>query len=197
MKGHDLPVQDGESGEWRVSTFIVTEHEADRFNLCSMFSAVSSGNYRGGLRPGNYKRLSRGNTVVMSNTPAEMEDLRIPIIKARGSVLINGLGLGVFLNEILCLERVVEVTVIEKSSDVIKLVSPFFTDDRVTIINDDAFTWKPPAGKRYNTVWHDIWDDIDAEKNLPEMTKLHRKYGKRCDWQGSWCKRECLRGMRR
>jgi hypothetical protein len=32
---------------------------------------------------------------------------------------------------------------------------------------------------------------------LVEMRSLHRRYGSRCDWQGSWCRRECERARRR
>ena len=72
------------------------------------------------------------------------------------------------------------------------MVTPYIKDKRVTIINADAFEWKPPKDQRYDVVWHDIWDNICGD-NLPEMTKLHRKYGKKTDWQGSWCKYECKR----
>ena len=75
----------------------------------------------------------------------------------------------------------------------IDLVGPSFShDDRVNIICADAFEWRPPKGVRYNAVWHDIWDDICTD-NLPEMTRLHRKYGRRADWQGSWCRELCKR----
>ncbi len=110
-----------------------------------------------------------------------------------GHILINGLGLGVALTEILKSENIKNITVIEKSKDVINLVAPSFQyDKRVNIINADAFTRKPPKGIRYTAVWHDIWDNIGGD-NLPEMTKLHRKYGKRTDWQGSWAKELCKR----
>lgn len=60
------------------------------------------------------------------------------------------------------------------------------------IINADAFAYKPPKSKRYGAVWHDIWANICAD-NLPEMHKLHRKYGRIADWQGSWCRWQCER----
>lgn len=41
-------------------------------------------------------------------------------------------------------------------------------------------------------VWHDVWDYIDAN-NLTQMHALHRKYGRRADWQGSWCRDQCER----
>ena len=42
---------------------------------------------------------------------------------------------------------------------------------------------------------HDIWDDICLD-NLETMATLHRKYGRRCDWQGSW-KRDWLKYQQR
>jgi len=142
---------------------------------------------------GKYKKLTENGEVIMSNTPAEISDHLSFIWKAEKSesVLINGLGLGVALTEILKSEAPKDITVIEKSEDVIKLSAPtFLKDPRVTIIHADAFEWKPPKGKRYNAVWHDIWDNICAD-NLPGMTKLHRKYGRRTDWQNSWAKELC------
>ena len=63
------------------------------------------------------------------------------------------------------------------------------------IIEADAYLYQPPKGIRYSVVWHDIWPDL-CEDNLKEMGTLHRRYGKRCDWQGSWGK-ELLRHHRR
>jgi predicted membrane-bound spermidine synthase len=128
--------------------------------------------------------------MIMSDTPAEVADHRELIHVASGSVLLNGLGLGVAARLILAKPVVTDVTIIELSPDVIKLVSPHISDPRLTIIEADAFTWQPPRGKRFNAVWHDIWDDICSD-NLPGMHKLHRRYGRRADWQGSWCRELC------
>jgi len=185
----EINVPDGKSGDWEVSTFIVTEQEIKIFNIRAMF-------HPGGrlMEPGVFKKLTRNAQTIMSNTQAEISDHISFIHKAKDSesVLINGLGLGVALTEILKSDKVKEVTVIEKSLDVINLVAPHIQDKRVSVINADAFKWKPPTGKKYDIVWHDIWDDICAD-NLPEMTRLHRKYGKRSLWQGSWAKELCKR----
>jgi hypothetical protein len=71
-------------------------------------------------------------------------------------------------------------------------VAPHIGDDRLRVIHADALKWMPPKVMRWSVVWHDIWDDISVD-NLNEMTKLHRRYGRRCDWQGSWCRAECER----
>jgi hypothetical protein len=179
----EINVPDGISNEWEIKTFHVENKE-----LSQMLSLLKYGR---GVPGGTYKKLIRNGTCVMSNTPDEINDFRYFVQKAKGSVLVNGLGLGVLLKALLNKPEVTEITVIEKSPDVIKLVSPtYLTDERVIIINDDAFTFKPPKGKKYDAVWHDIWDDICID-NLEEMKKLHRKYGKKTNYQESWCRSIC------
>lgn len=186
-----VDVPDGKSGAWEVSTFEVSEADARFENIRTAFKPGCRT-----ISPGKYKRLTRNGNVIMSNTPAEISDHLMFMFKAKvdgGDILINGLGLGVALTKILESDKVKSVTVIEKSKDVINLVAPTFAHDkRVNIIHADAFEWKPPKDKRYDAVWHDIWDNICTD-NLPEMTKLHRKYGRRVKWQGSWCKELCKR----
>jgi hypothetical protein len=187
-----INVPDGVSGDWEVSTFNVTEQDCEIFNMRALY-------HPGGrtIKAGTYKKLTRRGTIVMSNTPAEIRDHLGFIYRARrsnGNILINGLGLGVCLSAILESTTIKTVTVIEKSSDVIALVSPSFANyKRVTIICADAFEWKPPKDIRYDAVWHDIWDNICGD-NLPQMSKLHRKYARKTEWQDSWGKALCKRG---
>lgn len=178
----ELRVQDGKKGEWSIETFNVEEEDA-------LFSRSRNG--INAVPAGTYKRLLRKNTVVMSNTPMEIRTNRAFIRAARGNVLINGLGMGMVLESVLKKPEVESVTVIELSQDLIDLVSPYFAnEEKLKIIQASAFDYKPEKGAYFDTVWHDIWDYI-SEDNLKEMATLHRKYGKRCDWQGSWAKAEC------
>jgi hypothetical protein len=181
-------VPDGVSGDWRVESFVVTEEAALGQ---AMRAAFSSERGRGVIIAGTYKRLVRNGTTVMSNTPDEIRDQMYFVHKAKGDVLINGLGLGITLQLILAKPEVKNVTVIEKSKDVINLVAPTYLEDpRVVILNADAFEYKPIKGVHYDVVYHDVWDNITTE-NLPEMHKLHRKYGRKCDFQMSWCRERC------
>jgi spermidine synthase len=165
-------------GHWRIERF-----EVDRPDIHSMLRGR-------GVTPGKYTRLMRGNTLVMSDTPAEMRDHFYAVRAAHGSCLINGLGIGMVLKACLKKPEVTDITVVEISQELIDMVSPHYQDKRVTIVCASAFDYKPPNGKRYGMVWHDIWDFICSD-NLPEMHKLHRKYGRRADWQGSWCREQC------
>jgi len=181
----EINVPDGKSGSWEIKTKIAPEPDP-----LTKARAIIHG-YGRYVPAGTYKVLLRNNTVVMSNTPDEIRDSISFIRAAKGDVLINGLGLGVILKALLDKPEIDSVTVIEKSEDVINLVAPTYQNDkRVTIIHDDAFTYKPEKGKKYNAVWHDIWDDITSD-NLPEMIKLHRKYGKIAFYQESWCRHIC------
>ncbi len=181
-----VSIPEGQSGNWRVERFEVSESDAT-------FSAIRDG-WRA-VRPGTYTRLMRGGVLVMSDTPAEISDHLGMIRRASGSVLINGLGLGMCAAAVLAKDVVTDVTVIEKSPDVIALVEPSLASDKLTVVNADALEFKPTKGKRYNVVWHDIWDYICAD-NLSDMHKLHRRYGRRADWQGSWCRASCERAHR-
>lgn len=198
----ECKVPDGVSGDWRVETFKVSKKDADWHNMRA--SIHGDGRF---ITEGTYKQLMCRGSLVMSNTPSEISDLRSIISAAKGNVLINGLGLGIVLQAVLNKEEVTKVTVIEKEMDVIRLVAPTFIekmswitekqqmyvvseDKRIRIYHDDAYTWEPPKGVRYDAVWHDIWENICAD-NLEGMKKLHRKYARRCDWQGSWCRYQC------
>ena len=184
----EVKVPDGKSGPWKIETFSISKDAAELANLRMAFKPGLGGRT---IEAGTFKKLTRNGELVMSNAAGEISDHQYFIYKAKGSVLMNGLGLGVALSAILEKPEVEEVIIIEQSEDVIKLVAPSFQNDsRVTIVHADAFEWKPPKGKRYDVVWHDIWNNICTD-NLPEMHTLHRKYGKRCNWQGSWCREIC------
>lgn len=140
--------------------------------------------------------LTRDGTLVMSDTPAEQCDHYAAVCNAKGHCLVNGLGIGMVLKNMLRKPEVTAVTVVEVSQDLIDLIAPHYADPRVTMICADAYTYVPPKGFRYGCVWHDIWDTM-SEDNLPLMAKLHRKYGRLTDWQGSWGKDWILRDRRK
>lgn len=153
--------------------------------------------------PGTYTQLVRMdsnyiNTVVMSDFSTEVADHWQLVGYARAHaplkhVLINGLGLGVAIE--LLMPYTEQITNVEISASVIRLVGDHYKSkygDRVNIVHCDAFDYQPPKGIRYNAVFHDIWDTITSD-NLPHMRRLHRKYGRLCDWQQSWERKACER----
>jgi hypothetical protein len=185
-----ITVPDGARGAWRVETFTVSTEDETFQRLRAACNPQRAPRF---TPAGTYKRLIYRGSVVMSNTPDECRDFSLAIHYARGQCLINGLGLGVVLQGVLSKPEVERATVIEIDQDVIDLVGAHYLaryPDRVSIICANALTLKLPSGMHYAMVWHDIWPTICAD-NLPDMRLLHRKYGRRADWQGSWCRAEC------
>lgn len=177
-----VTVPEGKSSNWSVQRYTVGRKELGLFNL----RLIRDGQYRRIVPPGTYTRLCQGGDVVMTDTPAESHEHARLLRAARGSVLLNGLGLGFCLAAILRKSDIDAITVIEKSSDVIALVAPHIADNRVTIINADALEWRPKKGVRFDVVWHDIWTNVMNSDDKPIATKLRRAYGPRCGWQSCW-----------
>jgi hypothetical protein len=186
----DIP--EGSRGPWTVKRFVVNQNESAASALRGAFTG------RGYVSPGTYTQLVHARRgVVMSDTPDEQRDHYMAVRNADGHVLINGLGIGMVLAAVLKKPEVRRVTVVEIDPDVVALVGPAYaTDQRVEIVTSSAFDYEPPKGVRYGAVWHDIWDTICGD-NLPEMTTLKRKYGRRTDWQGCWGEDICRRHQAR
>ena len=194
-----VDVPEGESGVCRVERYTVTREESEWGRVRAIASFSSRGRY---VREGTYTRLRRYGETIMSDTNDEIRDHYPPILRAKrvdgGLCLINGLGLGMVTQSVLVVNPAVRVRVVEQSPDVIALVAPHYRErfgDRFEVVQADAFDYKPTKGERYVVVWHDIWDNICGD-NLPEMARLHRKYARRADWQGSWGRDECRRLVR-
>ena len=188
LEKYKVGVPEGKSGDWKITKFVVSDEE-------SKWDRVR-GTFKPGHRfcyPGNYTRLSYKGHVIMSDTADEIQDHYPLFWNSKGKVLLNGLGLGVALQGVLLHPQVEFVTVIEISQDVVDLTKDYHEalfPGRFEIIVADALEYKPPKGVRYNTVWHDIWPTICSD-NLEEMKHLHRKYGRKTDWQASWGRELC------
>jgi hypothetical protein len=176
--------REGESGPWRIER-----------------RTIQAGGFLQRTPPGTYTGLLCNGSVWMSDVPDEKRQHYEAYRQARqrgGRCLVHGLGLGMVVKAMADLPDVEHIDVVELDPDVIALAGPAFDryDARVTIHQDDALTRKWPAGTRWAMVWHDIWQDICVD-NLSEMATLHRKFGRRADWQGSWSHSECLYYRRR
>ncbi len=177
----------GRSGDWTLTKLRLPERAAT--------SVIDARPDAFRFRPGEYTELRQGGVTFMTDLYDEWWTQRRAIERARGvggKVLITGLGLGMVVEAILAtpaLAPVSTVTVIEQSADVIHLVAPHLRHqfaDRVEIIQADAFTWRPSASVHFDTVWHDIWPDPDADYVDGDMARLlehHRPWSR---WQGFW-----------
>lgn len=178
-----VTVPEGELDGLRVERFTASDQDA---RMTGLFYGGRS------VRPGEYTRLTAGGVFWMSDTPAEWGD-HLPAVRQirkpeTKRVLINGLGIGMVLKAALACGHVEHVDVVEKDPRVVALVGPhYLTDPRLAIHTADAYTVTWPTGTAWDVAWHDIWPDLCTD-NLPLMAKLHRRYGRRTNWQGSWAR---------
>lgn len=127
--------------------------------------------------------------VVMEDTPIELKTHLSFMMRARGRVLVTGLGLGCVVRGLLANPAVEHITCIEKSKDVLKLVSPHMPQtDRLAIVHADAFEWVAKNKSTFDYAWHDLWTDRDAgEPHLDFWhTQLIASLWDRVRHQGAW-----------
>lgn len=181
----------GRSGPWVLERFVVAPAGP---------GATGSGPDCARRRPGSYSRLRRDGEVFMTDLYDEWWTQRIAVEEAcrrGGSLLITGLGLGMVVESILRSDkgRVQDITVLEYSEDVIRLVAPHLLaryPGRLRVELADAYTWQPPPGQGFSLVWHDIWPNPYGAEVEAQMVHLEARYRDRCDWVGCW-PREYLR----
>lgn len=161
-------LKDEQIGDWRIETFEIPEEYARMRNIFIKNPLMK-------LEGGIYKKLiNRIDGVVMSNTPMEQRTHIEAINKAQGNVLVAGLGLGMYLQNIKDKEEVTSITVVEKSKEVIELISKYFKDcQKIKIINEDIFNYTPDI--KFEFAFLDIWSDI-SEDNLVEFDILREKF---------------------
>lgn len=176
----------GRSGPWIIEKITIPERDydpsADPRPDCFKF------------RPGSYTMLRRDSEQFMTDLYDEWWTQRDGIaeaIKRGGDVLITGLGIGLVAEAMLRPpeSRVNRITIVELSSDVIRLVAPYLQTrypERIEIVEGSAFTWSPPCGARYSVAWHDIWPNPYASEVAEEIAQLEDHHRPWCEWQGFW-----------
>jgi predicted membrane-bound spermidine synthase len=150
--------------------------------------------------------LYRAGHLWMSDTVAEQRDHMPAITKARQlgarRALVNGLGIGMVVRMLLVDTDVEHIDVVELDADVIALVAEHYQQlaaslgKTIAVVHGDAFTIQWPAGTSWDICWSDIWKHASVD-NLPQMTQLARKYGRRVRWHGQWLREMLLTQRRR
>lgn len=181
------PMPLGKSGAWEITQIEVDANLAASHNFVEKVRGTDRF-----IAAGIHQRLMRDDLVIMDDSLPEVRDLIFWMGSVQGTILINGLGLGVAVRLLLKSDRVQRIVVIEQSPDVIHLVGKNIQDPRLSIIEEDAFKYQPELDF-YDYVWHDIWDHITSN-NVEEMDLLRSKYKGICRWQGCWCEDACRNG---
>lgn len=194
-----VTVAEGVSGDASVRRYTVSDTEARLSEMRAAFRWSGGGR---GVPAGTYTCLFRGQQLWMSDTPAEKNDHAYAVHKAvcdgARRVLVNGLGLGMVVSAMLHVPTVTHIDVVEIDADVIALVGGHYEQlaaelgKTLAIHRADAFAITWPPGTAWDIAWHDIWPDLCTDY-LDEMAVLHRRYGRRTGWQGSWGKELLVR----
>jgi hypothetical protein len=132
--------------------------------------------------------LHQEGECVMHDTPDELNTHLDFMMRARGRVLITGLGLGCAVRGCLANPAVRHVTCIEKSRDVLKLVAPYMPQDRLSIIHADAIEWTARNKVRFDCAWHDLWSNPDMHEEHLQIMHSHllANVCHFADFQGAW-----------
>lgn len=128
-------------------------------------------------KPFSYLALTQGQNIWMSLNPNEVETMEPFIKKAKGNVLVLGLGMGYVPFMILDKSEVKHITIIEKDQNIInlfnKLLFPYFPNkDKITIIKDDALKYQPK--QKYDYIFADLWHT--PEDGIELFIALKKKY---------------------
>lgn len=184
-------IPSGLSGLWRVKKVNIPHpifaHCGDLLDR-DKGATIPAGRYTA-LHRMTAATMHTDGELVMHDVPHELKSHLNFMLRARGGVLITGLGLGCVVRGVLANPAVHHVTVVERDADVLRLVEPFMPKSkRLTIIPDDALEYAKTTRERFDYAWHDLWVDPDYEEK--HLQVIHGElmcalFGK-ADWQGAW-----------
>lgn len=116
-----------------------------------------------------------GDTLWMSDVPMEQETNMRALEQARGKVLECGLGIGMFTHLASKKDEVESITVVEKYSDVIKLVYPKIKTSKTNYVNMDMLDYLMTTKERYDMIHVDIWADIINYHKMQPIIKVAKR----------------------
>jgi len=161
-----------------------------RTRIGKRFMIISDGNY--GF-VGLFDKLFPENSI-MTNANYEKIGCVELIEKAKGSVLIGGLGIGLIVLPLMNKLEVEFIDIVELHKEVIDLVAPQLQlNEKVKIINDNIFTFEPIH--KYDTIFIDTIDshlctkdeklardEITNDSDLIKKYKTYLNDGGFCDY---------------
>lgn len=130
--------------------------------------------------------MSTHGEVVMEDSRRELARHLQILLRARGRILVTGLGLGCVVRGLLAKPEVRHVDVIEIDAAILAMVGPEFEGNpRITLHHGDAETYRGfPADARWDWAWHDVWSE---EENLNVVhARLLKRFTPVCTAQGAW-----------
>jgi hypothetical protein len=115
-----------------------------------------------------------GGEVVMEDSQRELRK-HLPIwMKARGKVLVTGLGLGCVVRGLLAKPDVEAIDVVEIDAHIIRKFGPEFErNPRVTLHQADALSWDF-EGQCWDYAWHDLHSFDETHLDLMHIELFNR-----------------------
>lgn len=157
-----LDIPEATSGDWKVKHLI---QPAGRPLVRTSTRTMLFGGHRAAAlcysEPTRWHQLYEGTSLWMTDLPIEQFQARRVLPRLHGHVLVGGLGLGMVLQLLRRRRSVREITVIEYSKDVIRLVAPHhdFADTRVTFVQADIAAYLHDCEPVFDTAFFDTWSD--------------------------------------
>lgn len=177
-----LDIPEGTSGAWEVQHVI--QPAGKPLSRSSMRTLFLGGHRPTALvynAPTRWHRLLEDGKLWMTDLPIEQWQARRQLARLHGHVLVGGLGLGMVLALLGHRSAVREITVIEKSKDVIRLVAPHhhFPRTRLTVVLADVAQYVAACDLRFDTAFFDTWT-TDSEGEFFDTVLPLRMAAKRC-----------------
>lgn len=114
--------------------------------------------------------------VWMALTPSEIISQRLGIMKARGTVLVGGMGMGWFARRVLEKPEVTHVTVCDIDEGVLEYFGRYLVEgfkDKVTLVHGDIYDQDAFA---FDSYLSDIWpyiNDMPDDEKFQEISEEH------------------------
>lgn len=183
-----LDIPQGESGDWSI--IHKTYPAGQKFSTATFRTAFIGGQKSREIvydEPTRFHFLCEGDAVWMSDWPVEQaqcDDNLRPI--REGRVLVGGLGLGLCATILARRRAISQVTVVEKSPDVVKLVAEHLRvpHGKLRIVVADVFEYlldRPPTRHCYDWIFHDVWTS-DSEGTFLETVLPLRRLSVANEW---------------
>ena len=124
--------------------------------------------------------------VVMSLTPNEVLTCRGGVRRARGRVLMGGLGLAWMARQVLAREQVESLVVVDNDEATIEFFRKQLLaehPDRVRLVHGDFYEYEQEHGDEFDRFLIDIWDDLAGAGWDPKLDDvIDRREGQVWFW---------------
>ena len=177
--------------------FEIVTQVSDHFQITSVSHAqllgVEAVNLNFGQQMEFHVLTGDGAGIMASDKPDEIYIQYIAFHKMHGRVLVGGLGLGMAPNMIAAMPNVESVKVIEKETDIIRLVEGTL-DPKITVVQADVFEYA--AGLKpgeFDACYYDTWYSTARREwgvSVVPLYRASRKAG--IDTLGAWGEHEMV-----